>query len=107
MFDGEEVRSSGTPSVWLLFDLLPTCKEDTLLTLWTLREPVQFLVNGAGLLRGLPTLVAAKRAPLSPPVYVLTCGFGFTGGLEKARVAPCRAASRTLYWVSPVLWLLA
>jgi hypothetical protein len=40
-------------------------------------------------------------------VYVLAGGFGFTGGLEKAKNAPCKAASRTLCWVSPVLWLLA
>lgn len=38
---------------------------------------------------------------MSPPVYVFTCGFGFTGGFEKADIAPLRAASRTLDCVSP------
>jgi len=37
-------------------------------------------------------------------VYVFVCGFGFKGGFEKANEAPRRAASRTLYWVSPVVF---
>lgn len=111
MLDGEGERSrwaSGTPSEFELFDLLPACIGDRF-GLLMLRElpPVQSLFKAAGLpavelLPAVPTLVAASNAPLSPPVYVFVCGFGFTGGLEKAREAPRRAASRTLCCVSPV-----
>lgn len=51
----------------------------------------------------VPTLVAASRAPLPLPVYVFARGFGVTGGLEKAEEAPRRAASLTLWTVSPVV----
>jgi hypothetical protein len=58
-------------------DLLPVCMGDAF-GLWELREdPVPSFVNGARLpaaaaFLGLPTFVAASKAPLSPPVYVLT-----------------------------------
>jgi hypothetical protein len=52
----------------------------------------------------VPTLVAARSAPFPPPVYVFVRGLGFKGGLEKANDAPRRAASWTLYWVSPVVF---
>jgi hypothetical protein len=115
MFEGEGPRvgvSGGGASECELCDLLPVCTGDRLLTL---RGPVQSRVRGAELpaaapFRGpglLPTLVAASNAPLPSPVYVLVRGFGLAGGLEKARKAPCRAASLALYWVSPVLWLPA
>jgi hypothetical protein len=67
-----------------------------------LRElpPVQSLVNGVD---GLPTptFCAARRAPSLPPVYVFASGLGAAGALEKAKEAPRKAASRTLYCVSP------
>jgi hypothetical protein len=113
MFEGEGLRlgvSSGGPSeceVCGFCDLFCT-GDDRLLML---REPVQSRVRGAGLpaaaFRGLPTRVAASNAPLPPPVYVLVSGFALAGDSEKARKAPCRAASLTLCWVSPVLLLLA
>lgn len=72
--------------------------------------PVQSLLSGVAVPEGVvfrgvppvPTFVAARRAPLPPPVYVFVWGFGFTGGFEKAEEAPRKAASRTLYCVSPV-----
>lgn len=112
MLDGEGTRlpgSSGTPRVLELFGLLEADKGEMFGLLLKLRElpPVQSLVRGAAGLaalpvRATPTFVAASSAPLSAPVYVLAWGLGFTGGLEKARAAPRRAASRTLYCVSPV-----
>ena len=72
--------------------------------------PVQSLLSGEAfpgemVFRGVPvpTFVAVSSAPSFPPVYVFTCGFGFIGGFEKAEEAPRRAASRTLYCVSPVV----
>jgi len=51
-------------------------------------------------------VVAAAKAPVLPPVELFTSGFGLTGGFEKAEDAPLRAASRTLYCVSPGVWLV-
>lgn len=115
MFDGEGMRSrcgsSGIPRLLELLEGLRALMGDWL-NLFTLRAlpPVQSLRKGEVFLvtlslRGVtvPTLVAASSAPLLPPVYVLTFGFGFTGGLEKAEDAPRRAASWTLYCVSPVV----
>jgi hypothetical protein len=113
MFEGDGVRSpmlsSGTPRVLELLDWGRSCMGDAcgLPTLLAL-PPVTSCLKGdavpAVVLRvgPVPALVAARSAPLPPPVYVFVCGFGFTGGFEKAMDAPWRAASRTLYWVSPV-----
>jgi hypothetical protein len=113
MLDGDGVRSgalsSGTPSVLELLDLVASLMgERSNFTL--LLPPVRSLLNGTALpfrrvFCGVPvpTLVAASRAPLPPPVYVFGWGLGFTAGLEKADEAPLRAASRTLYCVSPVV----
>lgn len=93
MFDGDGAcsneLSSRTARVLELLALLKACIGEVL--------PEGVRARGVP----VPTLVAASRAPLFPPVYVFDCGFGFTGGLEKAVDAPLRAASRTLYWVSP------
>jgi hypothetical protein len=62
--------------------------------------PVVSLLSG--LCAPVPTLVAASRAPLRAPVYVLVAGLGAGAGLAKAEPAPMRAASRTLCCVSPV-----
>lgn len=114
MFEGEGMRSargsSGTARVLELLELLKGRMGEVFgLTALFVLPPVQSLRNGeafpAGVVaRGVPvpTLAAARRAPLFPPVYVFTWGFGLTGGLAKAEDAPRSAASRTLYWVSPV-----
>lgn len=97
--------SSGTASVLELLEWLNAGggTADVLVL-----PPVQFLRSGEVLPDGVcargvpvPTLAAARRAPLFPPVYVFGCGFGFKGGLKKAEDAPRRAALCTLYWVSP------
>jgi hypothetical protein len=115
MLEGEGVRSprwsSGTPRVLELLDLLLSRLGDTfdqpaLLEL----PPVTSCLTGdavpaVGFRVGPePALVAARSAPFPPPVYVFVWGFGFKGGFEKANEAPRRAASRTLYWVSPVVF---
>jgi len=107
IFEGEETRSgwsSGTLSELELFDL------DRFGLLTPTDPPVWWLRKDAGL--PVPTLVAASKAPLSPPVYVFTKGFDLAGDLEKAFAAPRSAASRTLCWVSPAVcgtqpWLRA
>jgi hypothetical protein len=113
MLEGDGVRSpilsSGTPSVLELLDLAWSCMGDACgLPALLALPPVTSCLKGdavpAVVLRvgPVPALVAARSAPLPPPVYVFVCGFGCTGGFEKAMDAPCRAASWTLYWVSPV-----
>lgn len=112
MFDGDGVRSAplllGTASVFGLFAWLGSLAGERS-GLRLLLPPVRSLLRGAALpfravlCAPVPTLVAARSAPFPPPVYVLGCGFGFTGGLEKAEEAEIRAAFRTLYWVSPVV----
>jgi hypothetical protein len=69
--------------------------------------PVLSAVNDAGLPAGtpccgLPTFVAANKAPFPAPVYVFAMGFGGGEGLENASEAPWRAALRTLCCVSAV-----
>jgi hypothetical protein len=99
MLDGEGVRSMCSPGTLSEFELVDL-ERFGLLT--PAEPPVKSLGRAIGL-PPVPTFVAASKAPLFPPVYVFVGGFDFGDGLEKARAAPRRAASRTLCCVSPVV----
>ena len=91
MLDGEGTRSAWSPCT-LSEVVLVVLEMIGLLT--PPDPPVWSRCKAAGL--PVPTFVAASKAALSLPVYVLLKGFGFGAGLEKAFEAPCKAALRTL-----------
>ena len=118
MLEGEGPRStewsSGSVKALDAGELLSWRTGDTLGLELRALPPVLSAPSGVAALedvlvfRGVPvpTLVAASRAPLPPPVYRFVCGLGFRGGFEKASEAPRRAAFGTLYCVLFLFLLL-